>query len=64
MTITWGSMKPRGTDVADVLRDNAAIERECLEQAKRELGALAPDGISLIRQVLARAQQIKQEKRG
>jgi hypothetical protein len=45
------------------LTENAALERECLEQAKREICGDGLTPIELVHEVVARAQQIKLEKR-
>jgi hypothetical protein len=56
MTVTWGSMR-------QTLTENAKLERECLEQAKREICGDGLTPIELVHEVVARAQQIKLEKK-
>jgi hypothetical protein len=56
MALTWGSMKK-------TLTENAEFERQCLEQAKREICGDGLTPIELVHEVVARAQQIKTEIR-
>jgi NADH dehydrogenase FAD-containing subunit len=60
MAVTWGSMRET---MRHTLTENANLERECLEQAKLEICGTGLTAIELVHEVLARAQQIKAEKK-
>jgi hypothetical protein len=66
MTVTWGSMKTRADldkGLARAFDKTMALEQECYEQAKAELNGHHHTGLAWVRAVMARAQQIKEEKR-